>query len=40
MAAVVMSKLKENNNIISAMFSGKKALAERPVDLEGEEENK
>ena len=29
-----MSKLKENNNIISAMFNGKKTFAEKPVDLE------
>jgi len=37
-----MSELKKNNNIISAMFSGKKILAERLVDFEGEEaeENK
>ena len=41
-AAVIMSELKENNNIISAMFSGKKTFTERPVDLEDEEaeENK
>ena len=32
--AVVITELKENNNIISAMFSGKKTFAEKPVDLE------
>ena len=39
-AAVVMSELKENNNIISAMFSGKKTFSEKPVDLEVEEAEK
>lgn len=32
--AVVITELKENNNIISAMFSGKKTFAKKPVDLE------
>ena len=30
--AVVMSELREGNNLISAMFSGKKTLSEEPVD--------
>ncbi len=32
-AAVVITELKENNTIISAMFSGKNTLTEKPVDL-------
>jgi len=35
--AVVITELKENNNIISAMFSGKKTFTEKPVDLKDDE---
>ncbi|MBQ0720980.1 MAG: cytochrome b/b6 domain-containing protein [Gammaproteobacteria bacterium] len=31
---VVMSEIKEKNNIISAMFSGKKTFDDKPVDVE------
>lgn len=31
--AVVVAEIKEGNNLISAMFNGKKVLTEKPVDL-------
>ena len=32
--AVVITEIKERNGIISAMFTGKKVFAEKPIDLE------
>jgi cytochrome b len=31
--AVVVTELREGGNLISAMFTGKKALSEAPADL-------
>lgn len=35
LAAVVLTELRERSGLISAMFTGEKVFAERPVDLEG-----
>ncbi len=33
--AVIVTELKEGGSIISAMFTGRKIISERPVDEEG-----
>jgi len=33
-AGVVVAEIRENNGLVSAMFSGKKVVAKKPVDLE------
>ena len=32
--AVVVSEIREKNGLISAMFTGKKVISKKPVDLE------